>query len=222
MRRVCALLIGGVCAASITGCSLVDDLKNMFGATQTPAPEPSSFATYEVSDAPAETVSPVNLTAVQNFAGVWNMNLAQAPSLELVPSEAVAHPADGMLSGGQILEYTFPPGQLYLYVVEGQLVGARMTASTNNWGEATDPRDFSVCWKTMVQSVNGNWVDGRYVDLIVQISDGFPPPGQETGTLEGPAINDAGWVYQMNDYDLGYCFEKEVSAWVSHFAGADA
>lgn len=226
-RKAMAGVMAGLCCASMCGCSLMDQIVGSFSgesaAMETPVYtlEPVPYETFDQEYLEeAETPSPVNLGAVERFASVWNASLEGVENLQLVPQDAIAAPAEGMLIGGQILEYPFSPGSLYLYVIEGQLVGARMATNTNAWADAEAPRDWGVCWKTMIQSVNGNWADAHYVDIINSISEGFPPAGQETGTIEGPVVTDNGWVYEMINEDLGYSVDKEVSAWVAQFAGA--
>lgn len=223
LKKILAAAAAGAFLLTMSGCSELEKLKERFsGSEPAEATEPVSFATFEVPDAPTESPSPVNLAAVENFAAVWNMTIEGAEDMQLVPADAVASPGDGMLLGGQIFEYTFRAGRLYLYLLEGQLVGARMATNTNSWPDAEARKEWSVLWKTMIRSVNGNWLDSHYIDVINQISAGFPPPGREEESLESETMTDNGWVYWMIDYDLGYEFEKDVSAWQASFAGAHA
>lgn len=229
MKKILAAVLAAACMTAGAGCSAISGMVNQVSGTEAtpqytlePAASPEETFALEVesTESVPEAASQVNLRALDNVASIWNNTFSQMPDLQLVPSEAVVTAGDGMLLGGQVFEFAFKPAVLYLYLLEGQVIGARIEAHTNAWPDTEAAHEWSVMWKTMIQSVNGNWTGERYQEIITEVSAGMPPEGQEDGTQIGPVVHDSGWVYQMIDDDLGYEYVKTVSAWLSQFAGA--
>lgn len=220
------ILAAAVCASFLISSCTANEKPRPVRTEPTPTPF-SADAIFEdpldtMEDLAAGTEAPTgaNLNAMQNLAGIWNLIMEDNERLQLNVSEAEIHPGEGMLDGGQVFQCRFGAGDLFVYVLEGQVVGARMECHTNAWRDNQDEHDWSLLWKTMVQSVNGNWASSKYTDIVSRLSSGFMPAGQEDGTKISEVVSYEGWVYQMVDEDLGYEYIKNVNCWLSSMSGA--